>query len=79
MTAMATTEDPRATTPTDEWRKELYEAVPERQGTRALGRSGSCRLGLGITGHVQARGEVGNLGTDFAFEARPAMHKEGVH
>jgi methylmalonyl-CoA mutase, N-terminal domain len=32
MTAMATTEDPRATTPTDEWRNALYEAVPERQG-----------------------------------------------
>ncbi len=29
---MATTEDRRATTPTDAWRKELYEAVPERQG-----------------------------------------------
>src|SRR6476619_1014413 len=29
---MATTEDRRATTPTDEWRKELYEAVPEREG-----------------------------------------------
>jgi methylmalonyl-CoA mutase N-terminal domain/subunit len=32
MRAMATTEDPRATTPTDEWRRELYEAVPERTG-----------------------------------------------
>src|SRR6185312_6427013 len=32
MAAMATTDDPRATTPTDEWRKELYEAVPEREG-----------------------------------------------
>jgi len=32
MHAMATTEDPRATTPTDEWRRELYEAVPERTG-----------------------------------------------
>ncbi|MGZ8694834.1 MAG: acyl-CoA mutase large subunit family protein [Gaiellaceae bacterium] len=29
---MATTEDPRATTPTDEWRETLYDAVPERQG-----------------------------------------------
>ncbi len=29
---MATTEDRRATTPTGEWRKALYEAVPERQG-----------------------------------------------
>ncbi len=32
MAAMATTEDPRATTPTDEWRGELYDAVPERTG-----------------------------------------------
>jgi methylmalonyl-CoA mutase N-terminal domain/subunit len=32
MAAMATTEDPRATTPTDEWRRELYDAVPERTG-----------------------------------------------
>ncbi|HEU5211750.1 MAG TPA: methylmalonyl-CoA mutase family protein [Gaiellaceae bacterium] len=29
---MATTEDPRSTTPTDEWRTELYDAVPERTG-----------------------------------------------
>jgi hypothetical protein len=42
-------------------------------------RAGAGGLGLGITGHVQLRGEVGNLGTDFAFEARPAMHEEGVH
>ena len=41
--------------------------------------AGAGGLGLGITGHVQPRGEVGNLGTDFAFEARPAVHKEGVH
>src|SRR3954468_4159270 len=32
MHAMATTEDPRATTPTEEWRRELYDAVPERTG-----------------------------------------------
>jgi hypothetical protein len=37
--------------------------------------AGAGGLGLGVAGHVQARGEVGNLGTDFAFEARPAMHK----
>src|SRR5215207_8666364 len=29
---MATTEDRRADTPTEEWKRELYEAVPERQG-----------------------------------------------
>jgi methylmalonyl-CoA mutase N-terminal domain/subunit len=29
---MATTEDPRETTATDQWRKQLYDAVPERQG-----------------------------------------------
>jgi methylmalonyl-CoA mutase, N-terminal domain len=29
---MATTEDPRAISGTDAWRKELYEASPERQG-----------------------------------------------
>ncbi|HKH31333.1 MAG TPA: methylmalonyl-CoA mutase family protein [Gaiellaceae bacterium] len=29
---MATTEDRRAETPTEEWKRELYEAVPERQG-----------------------------------------------
>jgi methylmalonyl-CoA mutase N-terminal domain/subunit len=29
---MATTEDRRAETPTDEWKRELYDAVPERQG-----------------------------------------------
>jgi methylmalonyl-CoA mutase, N-terminal domain len=29
---MATTEDRRANTPTDEWKRELYDAVPERQG-----------------------------------------------
>jgi methylmalonyl-CoA mutase, N-terminal domain len=29
---MATTEDRRTDTPTDEWKRELYEAVPERQG-----------------------------------------------
>ncbi|MCY1438892.1 hypothetical protein D9M71_551090 [compost metagenome] len=43
-------------------------------GADKLG-AGSCRLGLGITGHVQLCGEVGNLGTDFTFEARPAMHE----
>ena len=30
--AMATTEDPQATSQTDEWRRELYDASPERQG-----------------------------------------------
>jgi hypothetical protein len=29
---MATTEDRRADTPTEEWKRELYKAVPERQG-----------------------------------------------
>jgi methylmalonyl-CoA mutase N-terminal domain/subunit len=29
---MATTEDRRAGTPTEEWKRELYEAAPERQG-----------------------------------------------
>jgi methylmalonyl-CoA mutase N-terminal domain/subunit len=29
---MATTEDRRTDTPTDEWKRELYDAVPERQG-----------------------------------------------
>ncbi len=29
---MATTEEPRAANATDEWRRELYDAVPERQG-----------------------------------------------
>src|SRR5205809_2855150 len=29
---MATTEDPRALNGTEEWRRELYDAVPERQG-----------------------------------------------
>ncbi|MFN2472265.1 MAG: methylmalonyl-CoA mutase [Gaiellaceae bacterium] len=29
---MATTEDPRLTDPTDEWRRELYDAAPERSG-----------------------------------------------
>jgi methylmalonyl-CoA mutase N-terminal domain/subunit len=29
---MATTEDPRETTATDQWREQLYDAVPERQG-----------------------------------------------
>ncbi len=29
---MATAEDPRAANPTEEWRRELYDAVPERQG-----------------------------------------------
>src|ERR671929_533654 len=29
---MATAEDPRITGPTDEWRRELYDAAPERQG-----------------------------------------------
>src|SRR3954447_16505226 len=29
---VATTEDPRETTATDQWRNELYAAVPERQG-----------------------------------------------
>jgi methylmalonyl-CoA mutase, N-terminal domain len=30
--AMATTQDPRLTGPSDEWRRELYDAAPERQG-----------------------------------------------
>src|SRR5215213_5593370 len=29
---MATTEDRRTNTPTEQWKRELYEAVPERQG-----------------------------------------------
>ena len=29
---MATTEDPRQSTPTDRWRDERYAAAPERQG-----------------------------------------------
>ncbi len=29
---MATTEDPKAVGGTDEWRRELYDAKPERQG-----------------------------------------------
>ncbi|MFZ1880043.1 MAG: methylmalonyl-CoA mutase family protein [Gaiellaceae bacterium] len=29
---MATTEDPQETAATDDWRRELYDAVPERQG-----------------------------------------------
>src|ERR671925_718587 len=29
---MATAEDPRITGPTDEWRRELYDATPEREG-----------------------------------------------
>src|SRR5919108_300414 len=29
---MATTEDPRLTGPTEEWRRGLYEAAPERKG-----------------------------------------------
>src|SRR5215218_110320 len=29
---MATTEDRRTDTPTEEWKRELYDAVPERQG-----------------------------------------------
>jgi len=32
MLSMATTEDPRALSGTEAWRKELYEASPERQG-----------------------------------------------
>jgi hypothetical protein len=30
--------------------------------------AGAAGLGLGVAGHVQARGVVGDLGTDFAFE-----------
>jgi methylmalonyl-CoA mutase, N-terminal domain len=29
---MATTDDPRTTTPTEEWRSEVYDAAPEREG-----------------------------------------------
>jgi len=29
---MPTTEDPRETTGTEQWRDEFYDAVPERQG-----------------------------------------------
>ncbi len=40
--------------------------------------AGTAGLGLGITGHVEARGMLGDLGADLAFEAGPAMHEEGV-
>ena len=43
-------------------------------GADKLGaRSGG--FGLGVAGHIELGGEVGNLRTDFAFEAWPAMHE----
>ncbi|MNZ91720.1 hypothetical protein D3C78_1107140 [compost metagenome] len=67
------------------WKDQLRETLAAHQSFGAvffradkLG-ARSTGLGLGITGHVQARGVLGYLGADFTFEAWPAMHKEDVH
>ena len=41
--------------------------------------AGAAGLGLGVAGNVQARGVLRDLGTDFAFKTRAAVHKKGVH
>jgi hypothetical protein len=70
-------------TPRAHWRGKISsaKALPAHQalgavffGADKLG-AGSGGFGLGVAGHVELRGEVGNLRTDFAFEAWPAMHE----
>ncbi|MCY1450445.1 hypothetical protein D9M71_672500 [compost metagenome] len=41
--------------------------------------TGALRFGLGVAGDVQPGGMLGDFGTDFTFEAGPAMHKQGIH
>ena len=36
-------------------------------------------LGLGIAGHIEACGMLGDFRANFAFKTRPAVHKNGVH
>ena len=64
---------------------QLSEALPFHQalgaivfGTDELG-TGVVGFGFGVTRHVQTGSVLGDLGTDFTFEARPAVHKQGVH
>ncbi len=45
-----------------------------RFGADKLGAGRGC-FGFGVTGHIETGGEIGNLRTDFAFEAGPAMHE----
>jgi hypothetical protein len=41
--------------------------------------AGTGRLGLGVADHAQARGVLGQFGTDFALETRPTVHKQRIH
>ena len=43
-------------------------------GADKLG-AGRGGFGFGVTGDIETGGEIGNLRTDFAFEAGPAMHE----
>jgi hypothetical protein len=64
---------------------QLSEALPFHQALGAIFLSayklgtGGIGFGFGITRHVQTGSVLGDLGTDFTFEARPAVHKQGVH
>ncbi len=67
------------------WEDQLGKALAVHQALGAIFfgadkfGAGAAGLGLGVTGHVQPRGVFGNLGTDFTFKARAAVHKKGVH
>src|SRR4051794_12645252 len=54
---MATTEDPRETTATDQWREQLYEAVPERQGELFSTMSGIENEPLATADTVEVEGD----------------------
>ncbi len=41
--------------------------------------AGTGRFGLGVAGHVEPGRVFGDLGTDLAFEAWPAVHEKRVH
>jgi len=69
---------PRAHCP---WEDQLGKtlAVHQAPGAVFLGAdkfgAGAAGLGLGVAGNVQARGVFRDLGTDFAFKTRAAVHK----
>ena len=75
---MATTEDRKATNPTGEWRRELYDAVPERSGELFTTISGleNDPLATPDTVDVDYARDLGNPGDNpFTRGVYPSMYR----
>src|SRR3982751_3222478 len=75
---VATTEDPRETTATDQWRDQLYDAVPERQGELFSTMSGieNAPLATADTVDVDPERDLGFPGVfPFTRGVYPSMYR----